>query len=386
MRMRTALVAVAVLALAGRVSAQGPMSSPAPAPAASAAIVARDAGARMERLADGVYAIVHDDAIHDWPSGAVDWPHGNTGVVVGDDGVLVVDATFYPSRARADIALIRQVTDKPVRYLVNTHWHGDHTHGNGVYRELFPGISIVGARENRDFIALNLARYPKNAISAGSTTRKALEQLEGFQASGKDSAGRALTAAEKTSLAAAIRERRTQLAEFATIRVAPPDLLFDHELTLVLGRKRVVLRDRDRANSPHDVTIYLPDERVLFTGDILVHPVPYAMASHPVPWVGVLRDIEALPVAALVPGHGPVMHDHAYTRQVRELFEAAQSRVAALLREGKTLDDVQKAVSLDDFRARFVVNEDPTAVAYWDYSIKNTLIERTYQCVVGYRC
>src|SRR3982750_2957419 len=73
----------------------------------------RDAGARMERVADGVYAIVHDRATEDWI-------HGNTGVVVGDDGVLVVDATYLPSRARADIALIRSVTDKPVRYLVIT--------------------------------------------------------------------------------------------------------------------------------------------------------------------------------------------------------------------------------------------------------------------------
>jgi cyclase len=340
----------------------------------------------MVRLADGVYAILHDDAIHDWPSGATDWPHSNTGVVVGDDGVLVVDATFYPSRARADIALIRSVTNKPVRYLVNTHWHGDHTHGNGAYRDAFPNVAIVSARENRDFIALNLARYPKNALAAGSTTRAALAKLEAIQASGKDSAGRALTAAERSSLAAAVRERRTQLEEFAAIRIAAPDLVFDHELTLVMGHTRVVLRDRDRANSPHDVTVYLPDERVLFTGDILVHPVPYAMASHPVPWVGVLREVEATPVAALVPGHGPVMRDHAYTRQVRELFEAAQSRVAALLREGKSLEEVQRTVTLDDFRPRFVIGEDPTAVAYWDYSIKNTLIERTYQCVVGYRC
>ena len=65
---------------------------------------AKDAGARIERVADGVYAIVHDDATDQWP-------HGNTGVVVTDEGVLVVDATYLPSRARADIALIRTVTD-----------------------------------------------------------------------------------------------------------------------------------------------------------------------------------------------------------------------------------------------------------------------------------
>ena len=371
---------ILTLGAAVTVRAQGPSprSGDAASPAA-AVVAARDATARMERIADGVYAIIHDRATEDWP-------HGNTGVVVGDDGVLVVDATFYPSRARADIALIRQVTNKPVRYLVNTHWHGDHTHGNGAYRDAFPGIAIVGARPNRAFIELNLARYPRGATAPGSTTRAALARLEERLASGSDSAGRRLSPAEQGALAVNVRERKTQLEELAAVAVAPPDLLFDRELTLTLGRRRrVVLRDWDRANSPHDVTAYLPDERVLFAGDILVHPVPYAMASHPVPWIDVLRQVEALPVAAVVPGHGPVLRDHGYTRQVRELFEAAAARVTALLREGKTNEQAQREVRLDDFRARFV-GTDADAGDLWDYSIQNALIERTIQCVTGYRC
>jgi hypothetical protein len=73
----------------------------------------RDSTARVERLAGGVYTIIHDDATDQWP-------HSKPGVVVYDDGVLVVDATYLPSRAPADIALIRALSDKPVRYLVNT--------------------------------------------------------------------------------------------------------------------------------------------------------------------------------------------------------------------------------------------------------------------------
>ena len=73
-------------------------------------------GARLERIADGVYAIIHDAADEQFPS-------GNTGVVIGDDGVLVIDATYLPSHAKGDIALIRSLTDKPVRYLVITHLH-----------------------------------------------------------------------------------------------------------------------------------------------------------------------------------------------------------------------------------------------------------------------
>jgi alkyl sulfatase BDS1-like metallo-beta-lactamase superfamily hydrolase len=82
----------------------------------SARAQVRDSTARLERIGDGIFAIIHDDATDAWP-------HGNTGVVIGRDGGLVVDATYLPSRARADIELIGKVTDKPVRWLVITHWH-----------------------------------------------------------------------------------------------------------------------------------------------------------------------------------------------------------------------------------------------------------------------
>jgi glyoxylase-like metal-dependent hydrolase (beta-lactamase superfamily II) len=100
----------------------------------------RDESARLEQVGDGVYAIIHDDATDEWP-------HGNTGVVVGEHSVLVVDATYLPSRARSDIALIRAITDKPIRYLAYTHWHFDHNNGAIAYREAYPGLAIVSERE-----------------------------------------------------------------------------------------------------------------------------------------------------------------------------------------------------------------------------------------------
>jgi glyoxylase-like metal-dependent hydrolase (beta-lactamase superfamily II) len=353
---------------------------------AQGTIVARDAGARVERLAEGVYAIIHDDAVHDWPSGVTDWPHGNTGVIVGPDGVLVVDATYFPSRARADIALVRAITDRPVRWLVNTHWHGDHTHGNGVYREAFPGLVIVGQRENREFIAVNQERFPLAANADGSPQRATVRYLESVRASGKDSAGRAITADERGRLDRVLAERRAELAELASVKVAPPDLLFDQSLTLWLGQRRVELRDHGHANSPHDLTVYLPAERVLFTGDIVVHPVPYAFQAYPLPWIGVLRELEAMPVTSLVPGHGPVMTDHAYTRQVRELLEATRDRVQAQLRTGKNAVQAGAAVNLDDLRPRFVKPGDVNMAEYWKVSIVEALPERMAACILGMRC
>ena len=349
-------------------------------------IVARDATAAMHLVAPGVYAILHDDAVHNYPDGTTNWPHGNTGVVIGSREILVIDSDFYPSRAAADIALIRRISDKPIAYLVNTHWHGDHTHGNAVYTKRFPSLRIVSARANAHFVSLNQARFARSVTAESSTVRRQLAQHELERTRGTDTSGTALSEARRALLASVIDEERTWLGEFAAIEVAPPTRLFDSTLTLDLGGKVVQLRNWGRANSPADVTVWLPRERVLFTGDIVVHPVPYVFGAYPGPWIGVLRSIEKIPAAAIVPGHGPVMRDHGYTRLVRELFEAAQSRMDSLLRLGRTLPQAQQQLDLRDFRGRFVRDGDANAAAYWDASIVNGLVERTYQCVVGSRC
>ena len=352
----------------------------------SSRVVARDAGATMERLAEGVYAILHEDAIRSFPDGATDWPHSNVGVIVGSAGVLVIDSDFYPSRAAADIALIRRVTRLPVKWLLNTHWHGDHTHGNAVYADSFPGLVIVGSRLNAQYVGINQSRYPRSALRAASSTRALLAGHEAMLARGTDSTGRALTPAERTLLAQVIDQRRTQLREFALVRGAPPTLLFDGAMSLDVGGRVVELVDRGHANSPSDVTAYLPAERVLFTGDILVHPVPYTFDAYPRPWVAVLRALEALPTAAIVPGHGPVFRDREYLGRVRALFERAITQADSLIRDGHLRPDIERLVQLEELRPQFVRPRDATAEAFWDAAIRNSLLERVYQCQVGSRC
>src|SRR5205823_7390150 len=87
-------------------------------------------------LAEGIYEIRHPDAPDTFPQ-------SNTVVIIGDKAVFVVDSCLLPSTAREDIAQIRQWTNKPVTYLLNTHWHFDHTLGNATYAAAFPGIQII---------------------------------------------------------------------------------------------------------------------------------------------------------------------------------------------------------------------------------------------------
>jgi len=94
----------------------------------------------VRKLADGVYLILH-------PIAPDHFTESNTVVIIGDTAVLVVDSCYLPSSAREDIAQIREWTDKPIRYLLNTHWHNDHTQGNAIYADTFPAINIVANRK-----------------------------------------------------------------------------------------------------------------------------------------------------------------------------------------------------------------------------------------------
>jgi cyclase len=352
----------------------------AQAPKRTPDVVARDSGAVMERVAAGAYAIIHDDATDEWPN-------GNVGVIVGDDAVLVIDSNYLPSRAALDIALIRRVTDRPVRYLLNTHWHGDHTHGNGVYRDAFPGLTILGPRESAGFIALNQLKLPTAGIAPNSAKRKSLAQLETQLARGRDSAGKSLSDSVRRELSATIRLRRDELTQLARVAVAPPNLLFERALALDLGHRKVDIRNMGPANSPADVIVYIPAERVLFTGDIEVLPVPYALLTSPLPWMNVLRTLaEEYPVAALVPGHGPVQADHAYTKRVLRVFESIRAQVDSLFRLGYNLDRTVAAVDVRAMRAEFPqLDGSPTPVIWWD-EFAQAVARQTAECVQGYRC
>lgn len=358
--------------LAGiRLAAAAALLAPAIAHA-DLSIVAADGGARIERLAANAYVILHDDATDEWP-------HGNTGVIVGKTGLFVIDSCYLPSRAKADIALIRRVSGLPVRFLMTTHWHFDHNNGAVAYRDAYPGVTLIAERNTARWIELNQEYWKALSTAAGSTRREALAKLEAEFAKGAGEDGKAFDARARGRRADVIAKRKAELAELATLEVVPPTQLFDGTLSLDFEGTPIEIENRGPANSPDDSTIWLPRERILFAGDILVQsPLPYVGASWPVHWARVAHDLEAVPAALIVPGHGPVMTDHAYTRAIADLLDTALARVEALVRKGRSLAQVQDELDLDDVRAR-VPEWAGTAVSEedWTYT-RRTLAERAF--------
>ena len=288
----------------------------------------------VTKLADGVYEIRHPDAPDEFPQ-------SNTTVIIGERDVLVVDSCYLPSAAREDIAQIRKWTSKPVRYLFNTHWHYDHTMGNRAYADAFPGISIIAHRETRKQMAgYNpgwFERFPKRTI-----------QLREQLASGKDEAGKPLTEVQKKQIAAILPGREPVAAEFKTIVDRLPDTTFDEAMTLDLGNRIAELRFLGRGNTAGDAVVYLPKEKILITGDLLDHPVPYLGGGYPFEQVATLRRMAQLDAETIVPGHGEVLKGKAFLNQVIEFLEIVTAEVdRQVYRVGngsRNLDKVREGV------------------------------------------
>lgn len=322
-------------------------------------------------LADGVFAAVYSEF-------RMDPIEGNSLVVIGSDGVLVLDSGRTPDAARTLMAEIRKRTDRPVRYVVNSHWHDDHVFGNQAYEDAFPGVAFIAHRQTRvDMVERSIPSLTDYGIEYW--TRMA-ERFEGQLAKGTQADGRPLSEPQTARLRDQARTVRQFLPKVPTLRVVLPTITIDGDATLHLGNREVRLVHAGPGNTAGDLAVYLPRERILATGDLLAHPVPLAYGSDLAPWIATLRSLRRLPVDAFVPGHGPVMRDAVYLDLVIETFESLVAQVTAAAKRGLSLDDTRKAVDLQSFRDR-MAGTDPFWRGMFADSIMREAVERTYQAV-----
>jgi glyoxylase-like metal-dependent hydrolase (beta-lactamase superfamily II) len=288
----------------------------------------------VTEVAKGVYVIRHPDAPDTFPQ-------GNTTVIIGDREVLVVDSCYMPSSAREDIQQIRKWTSKPVTFLVNTHWHYDHTMGNGVYAQEFPGIHIVAQVETRR----QIEGYNPGWFRRYPTRSKFFEQQA---ESGKDADGKPLDPDTLKEIREVVAGRPTVQAEFDALKDQPPTMGFVTELDIDLGGREVQIKHLGRGNTTGDAIVYLPKEKILATGDLLDHPVPYLGGGYPFEEIGTLKKMAQLDAETIVPGHGEILHDKVYLGQVVDWIQTVTDEVSRQIyvigNGSNNLDPVKKAV------------------------------------------
>jgi cyclase len=281
-------------------------------------------------LGNGIYEIQHPDA----PDG---FPQGNTTVIVGSRAVLVVDSCLLPSSTKKDIEQIRKWTSKPVTWLVNTHWHFDHTLGNATYAAAFPNLQVLTSSETQRWIENwnpgAIARYPARG-----------QRLQAMLDSGKDSNGRLLTAEDRKELQQGIAGNAPVAAEMKGTAQFMPTIWFDSGVTIDLGGRIVDVRFLGRGNTSGDTVIFLPKEKLLVAGDLLDHPVPYFYGGFPADLAKTLARVRDLHPETIIPGHGEVLHGTGYIDTVLELVNAVAAEVQKQLYENRTKEEILASV------------------------------------------
>lgn len=297
---------------------------------------------RTVRVADGVYAFIT-------PEERTGFQSGNSIAIIGDSSVLVFDTGNIPGSTRRQIAEIRKLTSKPVRYVVNSHWHPDHNLGNFEYRSAFPGVMIIGTTATRAGILERVPTYLGQMKSFAPTD--SLMRLRLSTGRMRDSS----KMPDSTRLVWGLytRDYAEFMPEALLTKPSPPDLICDDSLTLMLGNRRVKIVSPGRGNTAGDTYVYLPDEHVLLTGDLVTFPSPFPGTAFFGDWIRDLDALKALHASVIVPGHGDVQHDYAYIDMVRELLVFTRDRARDAVLRGVPLDSAQKQIDFAPFVRRF---------------------------------
>jgi glyoxylase-like metal-dependent hydrolase (beta-lactamase superfamily II) len=299
-------------------------------------------GFTADTLAPGVVAFVRRE-----PAGY--GMESNSLLVVGDRYAAVVDAQMNLTDTREVIAAVRQVTSKPVRYLVNTHCHDDHVTGNVEYAKAFPGVDFVASRamaaELDGICASNRASF---RASTGTVAF-----LRDLVTRGQSLVGGPMSDDERLGILSYARLVQAFQAESEEKAVAPT-MTFDDRLTLDLGGRSIEVLHLGRGHSAGDVIVRVPEAGIIAAGDLVIWPVPFVgTTSFPGDYARALDRMLALNPKVILPGHGPLLRDTSYVHDVARMLKSIRDQVGRSIARGDSLRQTRAAVDLSEFRALF---------------------------------
>jgi cyclase len=244
----------------------------------------------LREVSEGVFAYVQLDG---------SWGLNNTGFFVGTDGVVVVDTCFTERRSRAFLDAVRTVTDRPLRTLVNTHHHGDHTHGNW----LLPDATIVGHELCRSAV-----------IESGHAAAGLFPGVE-----------------------------------WGEIPITPPFLTFRDRLSIHVDDLAMELQFQGPAHTTNDVIAWVPERRLLFAGDLVFNGgTPFVVMGSVAGSIAAVERLRSLGAETIVPGHGDVCGPDVLQDQL-DYLTFVQSLARDAVSAGTSALDAARAADLGRF-------------------------------------
>jgi cyclase len=282
----------------------------------------------LKKVGDGVYAAIAA------PRYKVNC---NAAVIVTNDGVVVVDSHSKPSAARALYKEIQSITQRPIRKIINTHFHWDHWQGNEVYANANPGVEVLASERTRE----NLTR--DGGVGGVPFIAKQIATLPGEIDKLKDTIQKTTDPQMKRQLEANLHQAEEYLQELKSLKPALPTRTVGTTLTLNEGGREIQLHVLGRAHTNGDLFVYLPKEQVVATGDALIDWMPFMNDGYPDEWPQTLTSLENLQFTQVVPGHGDVV-PRSHLAFFRGYFVDLIGAVKKAAADGASLDEMKKNV------------------------------------------
>jgi len=317
--------------------------------AAYARAQAATAGGKLfdiEKVTDSVYLAVARPAVV-----------GNCNAVIFENsaGLLVVDTHSKPSAVASLVAQIRkEITRKPVRYVVNTHFHFDHAQGNPGYVKEFSKLEIVASEVTKKL----MAELAEKRLEAS------LDPIPASIAQAEERAAKAKSSEERAYYTDEARQWKAYLAEMKDYRVALPTITFAESYVIKDKAQEIHLSFHGRAHTASDVVVFSPQRKVLAAGDLIHGSFPNAVDGYPREWPATLDAVERLGFSYVAPGHGPVQTSRTPLRNMRNYIEELTERVAEGKKAGKTVAELQKTITVKSLKSLAVKG-------YADYILAN---------------
>jgi cyclase len=304
---------------------------------------------------------------------------GNSVVVLSRDGVLVFDSNGTPAAAAQVLSEIRALTPQPVRYVVHSHWHWDHWYGAEVYKKAFPDVQIVAHEKTRTLMA-----GPAIAFNKPGLERQLPEYIRSIEL--RIAGGEAATppATDLPALREALRDARYFLEQKNSVQHTLPTRTFSDRLDITLGERRIQILNFGRAVTPGDALMYLPDDRVVAIGDLIVNPITFALSSYPTEWVAALEKLNALAADVIVTGHGEPLRDKNLLQATLDVFRVLIDEGKAARERGLDADQAREAImpSLQPLMVK-ITGDVPTRNAAFRTQLVDWFLHRVYDELSG---